>query len=262
MSLANHSGQRSWYQPIKLWPGRFRLQVAVPRVRCTLEHIQLAQGVSTLGAWTLTPENIRQAHADWTFAEAETPQGPSDLMVFTWNPPVTTEQRATEIVATEYDSIAYPWPPILEDAAIVYDGVNQRLAVRQAYRESYQGKSTVVVRRYVSATPWTADELAKDPPQATVVNTDYFGLPVNFGECLHPLIELDSAESDSAVKVDLMPTRSGQRKVGKRRIFPSTNHVTWEDHIYDAQVQEESGLYFLTTFEVLAPELTPISYAT
>lgn len=259
MSELDRQSQRWKLVAIPWWPGKWRLAVTVPAALVTIRNSSLTQGTSLLKDWALTPDACRVDYGSYTFASAQSSIG-SEQAVFVWNPPISSEQRETPIVSTEYDSISYPWPPILEDAEVVEDPTNGRVALRRAWREPFQGKSTVRIRKYVSSTPWTEAELEKDAPMDTPVQADYNALQINIPSCLHPKIEVENQVDDSLTVYDLVPSRSGGKKVGNVVIFPRTNHSTYEDHIYDVKVEEEDGLYLRTTFEVLAPELQPVSY--
>lgn len=110
----------------------------------------------------------------------------------------------------------------------------------------------VIVREYLSSRPFTNVQVRTPVP--TLVQYSYLGMQ-NSLVCLHPTVTVPELIKGGKL-LEGFGTPDPQEYGAERGIvFPETNFTTWEPHIYDAEYEEDGGVYYLKTYEALPPEL-------
>jgi hypothetical protein len=253
MPEENHNALRYRNQPIDWWPGMVRWVVDVPHVK--LLHYGKAAWKALIGkrydAWDLSDPAKRDLFGGWTFSAL----GGGEKMSFFWNPSISAEERVVPI--SDYPTMEqYSWHSILEDLLFVKMAAQPGLVLPSAaYREGVTCPCAVRVREYVSATPFTLDEIQFEVPIPGRVAWALGG-GGSFPECLHPNLLIDERDEGNVI-IDATPDKTGPR-LGAVRKIQHTNFTTWEEHRFVAAQVQRDGLYHLVTKSVTPPELTPL----
>ena len=167
------------------------------------------------------------------------------------------------------------WPPVLDcivfgqetgfpNSQNTVNGAGQlavitspRWMVRRGYRDGQQLQTRVLVREFLSPTPWPANRTESDDPQTTEISWDLVGSSGSI-RCLHPKITVPSQgggyRSISAAGQLESSTSTGSAS----QIFPETNHITWQDYVIN-DVKRVNGQYHLVEKTYMTPNMLDIS---
>jgi len=170
--------------------------------------------------------------------------------------------------------LEYPWPAVLltlyglegtveyqEDGLIYFttsspyggtkstrEVAEDRLALVPAQRISTE----VIIRHYLSNVPFT--DVPVETPITDTIQYSHRAMQRSI-DCLHPLVRIPELLKIGRIIPDFGTPNASSVSLSEGQIYPETNQTTWQDHIYDAKYSEENGIYYLTTYEALAPAL-------
>lgn len=195
------------------------------------------------------------------FAKPKTSSSTLDLTPFkeetkwqdyTWPAVILTLYGVEGTVTHEQDTYAY------QNALVnTYDTVTDRVRSvtedRLTYIPAQRISTEVTIRHYLSNTPFT--DVIVETPVTDTVQYHHRDMQRTI-DCIHPLILIPELLKDSKLIADFgTPNASeGSRKAGQ--VFPATLPMSeWQDHIFDAKYSENNGIYYLTTYEAIAPAL-------
>lgn len=290
MSAPDRNAERHAFVPIEWWPGAFALSAIIKRSRVKLSLLRrltnflgftaytwtLVRGVTKYKDWALCdPKLVREGCGDWTFGKAINLEWASETMEFVWNPPIPRpeglpENTFNEVLVDElWTADDYSWPAILADLQLILDQTKVRqtgysldlnAAVdRGLWRDGVNRPSDMRVRTYASTQMPPRKKVRCDPPMPTQIRGDVYGQPIRLPACLHPLVELESINSDDAVIYDCTPSKSAMR-IGNKLTYRPTNHQTWVQHVCSNKVTNNNGLFRRVEITVFPPPMTAITY--
>lgn len=253
--------------PITSWPGAFRLQLVLD-ASTFLDRRgseQTLEGM-VLRDWRFIDDftGVRERFAAYVFGAV---RQNGEQLVFIWNPVRTPEQRLTPVQSFTRTR-QKDWPAVLHAARLIEDiqlagggDKNKVVTDRRWYDHGQAVATKVLTEIFVSPTPWLDSELETNEPMPTEVRGVFYGLPLDLGPCLHPLLELTDKLSGQAKRIDLSASARGLTLLGDSRSLAPTNHLRWQDHcFFDDQEQDECGLWVRTRLTAIAPAM-PRHYA-
>lgn len=274
---ANREGERFTQEPIEDWVGNHRLVTFVDRARVTKRMLDALTLTTPYKNWELRDSALVAEYGDFVFGAIRNQAGPGDTMTFVWNPnivfdansnPVPDPSKHWETLLKEkWISEMIDWPPILTDLQVIIDqikagagDINNLPVDRGGWRDGLREESDVLERIYVSCTPPPRSKIRKNPPRPNSIRGDYYGVPIRIPACLHPLVVMESINSDAAVIYDCTPTRPNVNQRARQTLRP-TNHTKWVKHVFSNTVTEREGLFFRRELTAFPPPMNPITAA-
>jgi len=123
---------------------------------------------------------------------------------------------------------------------------------RLAYIPAQRISTEVIIRHYQSNTPFT--DVVVETPITDVVQYHHRGMQRSL-DCIHPLIRIPELLKGGKLIPDF-GTPNALERSSAGQVYPATLPMSeWQDHIFDAKYSEDNGLYYLATYEALAPAL-------
>lgn len=265
----NRSGERSTPEPIEDWAGKHRLLSFVARDRVKKPMLDALTLTTKYKDWPLREVSLVEDYGDFVFGAVRNQPAPGDLITFVWNPPITNGGSGFHetLLKEKWISEERTWPPILTDLAIIVGlakagggDLNNIPVDRGGWRDGTTEETDVLERIWVSNTDPPRSKIRKNPPRPNSIRGDYYGVPIRIPPCLHPLVVMESINSDSAVIYNCTPSRADVNQRARQTLRP-TNHQTWRKHVYSNRVVERDGLFFRRELTAFPPPMNPITTA-
>lgn len=118
-----------------------------------------------------------------------------------------------------------------------------------------QRLSTEVIKReYQSPDKFDPAVFFCDPPVPMQVSFSYLGMQRSL-ECLHGGITVPEQMTDATPIEGFGTANTKGVDWSRGQIFKRTNHLSWESHIYRIDTGRSGGLYTMTTYEAIPPEM-------
>lgn len=227
---------------------------------------------------TDTTAAVIQGYDSYTLTQPVLNDTGSDgtLSFYFAKPKATTALHDLTPFKTETKWIDLPWPGVLlylyasqgrvdeerEEFPSAYTNYNASLTFSQKSRVVYEDRlgfvpaqqvsTEVIIREYLSNLPFT--DVVVETPVTETVQYLYKGMRRTL-ECLHPDVTIPELLKGGKRVPNFGTPFVSERPYGQGQFYPATEMSTWEDHIFKAVYTSDNGVYYLTTFEALAPAL-------
>jgi len=164
------------------------------------------------------------------------------------------------------DTQNYTWPAVLLDLYAIETNAfplainngasivtTPRILPRYKFIPEVNYNSTIIVRQFLSPTPWSEADLTHEQPVPTDVNGSYIGVSMDFVRCLHPTVVFPEQQYTAEIIVGVGVQNPPPGRNPNKTIIPATNFIDWESFILRDTQQYVNGMWLREQVEIFPP---------
>lgn len=219
--------------------------------------------------WAVNAERANEKWGDYIYVSCS--KGGAGGISFLFGKPKTENSKeglGTKNIPFKVfsDTQNYTWPAVLIDlyaiktttfplainngSAIV---TTPRVLPRYKFIPEVNYNSNIVVRQFLSPTPWREADLTHEQPVPTDVNGSYIGVQMDFIRCLHPTIVFPELQYTAEVIVGVGNLNPPPGRNPNKTTIPATNFLDWENFILRDTQQYVNGMWLREQVEIFPP---------
>jgi len=164
------------------------------------------------------------------------------------------------------DTHNYTWPAVLYDLYAIKTNAfplainngasivtTPRILPRYKFVPEVNYNSPIIVRQFLSPTPWSEADLTHEQPVPTDVNGSYIGVSMDFVRCLHPTVVFPEQQYTAEIIVGVGVQNPPPGRNPNKTIIPATNFLDRENFILRDTQQYVNGMWLREQVEIFPP---------
>lgn len=219
--------------------------------------------------WAVNAERANEKWGDYVYVSCS--KGGSGGISFLFGKPKTENSKdglGTKNIPFKIfpDTQNWTWPAVLLDLYAIKTSrfplainngeeivTTPRILPRYKFIPEVNYNSNIIVRQFLSPTPWSDAELTHEQPVPTDVNGSYIGVRMDFIRCLHPTIVFPELQYTAEVVVGVGNLNPPPGRNPNKTIIPATNFIDWQNFILRDTQQYVNGMWLREQVEIFPP---------